>query len=75
LDEIFGFGVWPGGIAGPTRRDVTFPLGFHGRRCDESLLKPSDPKLQLYWVARHNETVELTPRGREYWWLLVNDKI
>ena len=42
---------------------------------DAGLLKPSDPKLQLYWVARRNETVELTPRGREYWWLLVNDKI
>jgi hypothetical protein len=42
---------------------------------DAGLLKPSDSKLQLYWVARRSETVELTPRGREYWWLLVNDKI
>jgi hypothetical protein len=42
---------------------------------DAGLLKPSDPKLQLYWVARRSDTVELTPRGREYWWLLVNDKI
>lgn len=42
---------------------------------DAGLLKPSDPKLQLYWAARRSETVELTPRGREYWWLLVNDKI
>jgi hypothetical protein len=42
---------------------------------DAGLLKPSDPKLQLYWVARRSETVELTPLGREYWWLLVNDKI
>lgn len=42
---------------------------------DAGLLKPSDPKLQLYWVARRSETVELTPRGREYWWLVVNDKI
>jgi hypothetical protein len=42
---------------------------------DAGLLKPSDPKLQLYWVARRGETVELTPRGREYWWLVVNDKI
>jgi hypothetical protein len=42
---------------------------------DAGLLKPSDPKLQLYWAARRNETVELTPRGREYWWLVVNDKI
>jgi hypothetical protein len=42
---------------------------------DAGLLRPSDPKLQLYWAARRNETVELTPRGREYWWLVVNDKI
>jgi hypothetical protein len=42
---------------------------------DAGLLKPSDPKLQLYWAARHSGTVELTPRGREYWWLVVNDKI
>jgi len=42
---------------------------------DAGLLKPSDPKLQLYWVARRSETVELTPRGREYWWLVVNNKI
>src|SRR5579864_2155208 len=42
---------------------------------DAGLLKPSDPKLQLYWTARRSETVELTPRGREYWWLVVNDKI
>ena len=42
---------------------------------DAGLLKPSDPKSQLYWAARRSETVELTPRGREYWWLVVNDKI
>jgi uncharacterized caspase-like protein len=42
---------------------------------DAGLLKPSDPKLQLYWAARRSDTVELTARGREYWWLLVNDKI
>lgn len=42
---------------------------------DAGLLRPSDPKLQLYWVARRSETVELTPRGREYWWLVANDKI
>lgn len=42
---------------------------------DAGLLRPSDPKLQLFWVARRSETVELTPRGREYWWLVVNGKI
>ncbi len=42
---------------------------------DAGLLRPSDPKLQLYWAALRNETVELTPRGREVWWLVVNDKM
>jgi hypothetical protein len=42
---------------------------------DAGLLKPSDPNLQLYWVARRSETVELTSRGQEYWWLVVNDKL
>jgi len=42
---------------------------------DAGLLRSSDPKLQFYWVARRSETVELTPRGKEYWWLLINDKI
>jgi hypothetical protein len=42
---------------------------------DAGLLRSSDPKLQLFWVAKRNGTVELTPRGREYWWLLVNHKI
>jgi Caspase domain len=42
---------------------------------DAGLLKPSNPKSQLYWAARRSETVELTPRGREYWWLVFNNKI
>jgi hypothetical protein len=42
---------------------------------DAGLLKPTDPRLQLYWVAQRSDTVELTLRGQEYWWLVVNDKI
>ena len=42
---------------------------------DAGLLRPSDPKQQLYWTARKKGTVELTPRGREYWWLVKNEKI
>ena len=42
---------------------------------DAGLLKSSDPKLQLFWVAKRSGTVELTARGREYWWLVVNDKL
>jgi hypothetical protein len=42
---------------------------------DTGLLRPSDPRQQLYWTARRGETVELTPRGKEYWWLVANNKI
>ena len=42
---------------------------------DAGLLKPSTPGEQLYWTARRRHTVELTLRGREYWWLVKNKKI
>jgi hypothetical protein len=42
---------------------------------DAGLLKPSTPGEQLYWTARRRHTVELTLRGHEYWWLVVNKKI
>jgi len=42
---------------------------------DAGLLKPTIPGQQLYWTARKNGTVELTPRGKEYWWLVANDKL
>jgi hypothetical protein len=42
---------------------------------DAGLLRPSDPGQQLYWTARKKGTVELTPRGKEYWWLVKNEKI
>lgn len=42
---------------------------------DAGLLKPSTPGEQLFWTARRRHTVELTTRGREYWWLVKNRKI
>lgn len=42
---------------------------------DAGLLKPTTPNEQLYWTAHHYHTVELTPRGQEYWWLVKNEKI
>jgi len=42
---------------------------------DAGLLKPSRPGEQLFWTARRKHTVELTLRGREYWWLVKNKKI
>ena len=64
-----------GNVKGPVNKEkVAIAQLFKSYR-DAGLLKPSDPNLQLYWVALHSETVELTPRGREYRWLVVNDKI
>jgi hypothetical protein len=42
---------------------------------DAGLLKPSIVGEQFFWVARRSHTVELTARGREYWWLAKNKKI
>jgi hypothetical protein len=41
---------------------------------DVGFLKPSVPASQLYWAARRSETVELTARGKEYWWLIKQNK-
>jgi hypothetical protein len=42
---------------------------------DAGLLKPSTSGEQLFWTARRSHTVELTPRGQEYWRLVKNNKI
>ncbi len=42
---------------------------------DAGLLTPTTPDQQLFWTARLGHTVELTARGREYWWLVKNKKI
>ena len=42
---------------------------------DAGLLKASEAGKQLFWAARHSGTVELTPRGQEYWRLIKNKKI
>jgi hypothetical protein len=64
-----------GNVKEPVNHDK-FAIGqlFKSYR-DAGLLRSSDPKLQLFWVARRGESVELTQHGREYWWLLVNDKL
>ena len=64
-----------GNVKEPVNRDKIAKAQLFKSYRDAGLLRPSDPNLQLYWVARRADTVELTPRGREYWWLLVNDKI
>jgi Caspase domain len=64
-----------GNVKEPVNKDKVAIAQLFKVYRDAGLLKPSDPKLQLYWVARRSDTVELTARGREYWWLIVNDKI
>lgn len=39
------------------------------------LLKASIPNEHFYWTARRSHTIELTPRGREYWMLVKGNKI
>ena len=39
------------------------------------LIKSSILGEQLFWTARYSHSVELTPRGREYWWLVHHKKI
>ncbi|MGA7732413.1 MAG: caspase family protein [Chloroflexia bacterium] len=42
---------------------------------DAGLLMASIQGEQLFWTARRSHTVQLTPRGKEYLWLVQNDKI
>jgi len=42
---------------------------------DAGLVRASQPGEQFYWVARRAHSVELTPRGREYWLLVSTGKI
>lgn len=42
---------------------------------DAGLLKASIAGEQFYWTARLGHTVELTIRGREYWWLVKNNRL
>jgi hypothetical protein len=42
---------------------------------DAGLLRASTPGEQLYWTALRGHSVELTERGRGYWWLAGNGKL
>jgi len=42
---------------------------------DAGLLKACVPNEQFFWVARRSHSVELTARGKEYWWLVKNQMI
>jgi hypothetical protein len=42
---------------------------------DSGLLRPSTTGEQLFWTARREHTVELTNRGREYWYLVKSGKL
>lgn len=55
-------------------RKVAIGLLFKDLR-DAWLVRPSTPREQLFWTAQESHTVELTHRGREYWWLVRNGLI
>jgi hypothetical protein len=42
---------------------------------DAGLLKACILGEQLYWTARRSHSVELTARGKEYWWLVKYQKV
>jgi hypothetical protein len=42
---------------------------------DVGLVKASVPGEDFFWAARRSHAVELTPRGREYWRLVKDDKL
>lgn len=42
---------------------------------DAGLIRPVEKGEQLYWTARHNHSIELTPRGKEYWQLVYERRI
>jgi hypothetical protein len=42
---------------------------------DAGLLKATAAEEDFFWAAHRGHTVELTPRGREYWWLVKEGRI
>jgi hypothetical protein len=64
-----------GNVHGPVNQDKVELAHLFKEYRDAGLLKPSEPREQLYWTARKSHTVQLTDRGQEYWWLAKNNKI
>jgi hypothetical protein len=64
-----------GNINGPVNEEKIEIGKLFKRYRDAGLLKPTTPDEQLYWTARLSHTAELTMRGREYWWLVKNNKL
>jgi hypothetical protein len=56
------------------KQKVAIAQLFKGYR-DAGLLRASIPGEQFYWTARRSHTVELTLRGREYWWLVKQNML
>lgn len=64
-----------GNLHEPVNKDKVAIAQLFKEYRDAGLLRPSLASEQLYWTARLNHTVELTLRGREYWWLVKNKKL
>lgn len=64
-----------GNVHEPVNHDKVAIAQLFKEYRDAGLLKPSTLNEQLFWTARRSHTVEMTQRGREYWWLISNGKI
>jgi hypothetical protein len=58
------------------RNDKKIEIGqLFKRYRDAGMLRATIPDEDLYWAAQRSHTVELTLRGREYWWLVKEGRI
>ena len=64
-----------GNVHEPVNHEKVAIAQLFKRFRDAGLLTTTIPGEQLYWTARLSHTVELTLRGREYWWLLTHRQI
>jgi hypothetical protein len=64
-----------GNVVEPVNREKVETAALLKDFRDAGLVRSSVPGEQFYWVARRSHTVELTPRGREYWLLVSTGKI
>lgn len=59
----------------PVNHEKVAIAGFLKDLRDTGLVRAVEPGEQFYWVARRGHAVELTDRGREYWWLVTTGKL
>jgi hypothetical protein len=75
LSPAFEPGDGHGKVRKPVNSEKVELAGLFKEYRDAGLLKPSVSGEQLYRTALRSHTVELTPHGQEYWWLVKQGKI